>query len=230
MLSACKSSDADRSNGRADTKSSDPFKGEPNVTAQVHFLSGQLMESKITTPTANGRLPDQGQVAKYQAGALSQYGAALKLDPKHTPSLHHAAALLTNMKRHEAALAMWHRYVEATGRTPNSLVNLGLAYELAGRPKQAEQTYREATQIDPANKPAHVNLGILLAKQGQLQPAQAALAAVLTPAATHWHLGVALQAAGKLSAADQQFRAAAALDPAYAKRHVPLGGETAKIE
>ena len=209
--------------------SGDPFRGDPKVTPQVHFLSGQLMESKIASDTDAGKLSDT-QANQYRTAALAQYAAALKLDPNHTPSLHRSGVLLSQMKRHEQALAMWSRYVEATGRTPNSLVNLGLALEMAGRHAQAEETYREATRIDPAHKHAHVNLGLLLARQGQMQPAQSALSVVLDAPAVHWHLGLALEAAGRSREADQQFRAAAALDPAYAQRPRLPSAASAKVD
>ena len=77
-------------------------------------------------------------------------------------------------------------------------------------------------------KPARVNLGVLLAKQGRILPAKKHLSAVLEPAAVEWHLGAALQAAGQMPAAEDHYRAAAALDPAYAVR--PDFGATAKIE
>ena len=231
FLAACRSdSRAAPHEGDQVSDSGDSFKGEPRVTADVHYATAQVFESKIATRGANGTRPDAKNVAQLQNAALNQYAAGLKLDPQHTPCLHRSASLLSSMGRHEQALAMWQRYVTATGRTPSSLVNLGLANELAEQPDAAEKAYREATQLDPSHKPAHVNLGLLLAKQGQLQPAQAALSTVLSPAATHWHMGVALQAAGRTKDADQHFRAAAALDPAYAKRPAPPADQSARIE
>ena len=228
LLPACKSRDHGPG-GDESAQQADSFQGEPKVTPEVHYATAQVFESKIVTPGANGRRPDEQQAAQLRTAALAQYAAALKLDPNHTPSLHRSAALLSDLKRHDQAIAMWERYVAATGRTPNSLVNLGLANERAGRHAAAEEAYRQATRIDPQHKTAHVNLGMLLARQGKLQPAQAAFAVVLSPAATHWHLGIALQSAGKVVEADQQFRAAAALDPAYAKRPALPSGQSASV-
>lgn len=228
FASACKSKGA-ASTPRSQPRAEEPFKGEPKVTADVHYMSGQLHESRI--PAANdGKAASQAEVTRLQVAALNQYAAALKLEPDHAPSLYRSAVLLSGMKRHEQALAMWERYVAAVGRTPDSLVNLGIASEFAGQPQKAEAAYREATRLDKAHKSAHVNLGILLAKQGQLQPAQATLSSVLEPAAVHWHMGVALLAAGREREADQQFRAAAALDPAYAKRPRVPASTSARVE
>ena len=227
-LSACKSRDHGPGGDGPTVENGEQFHGEPKVTADVHYATGQVFESKIATLSAAGKAEER-QITQLRTAALSQYAAGLKLDANHTPSLHRSAALLSAMERHDQAIAMWERYVTATGRTPNSLVNLGLANEMARREEAAEAAYREATERDPSHKPAHVNLGILLARQGQLQPAQAALSAVLPPAAVHWHLGVALQTAGRMEDADQQFRAAAALDPAYARRPAPPSAPSASV-
>lgn len=229
FMSACKSG-RDDGQAKARQEADDSFQGDPKVTPQVHYLSGQLLESKIVTPGPNGNAPAAAEVARLQVAALNQYAAALKLDAQHAPSLYRSGVLLSSLKRHEQAIEMWQRYVDATGRTPNSLVNLGIAMEMANQSQEAEQAYREATRLDRTHKAAHVNLGILLAKQGQMQPATAALSAVLEPASVHWHLGVGLMAAGREKEADQQFRTAASLDPAYAKRPAMPGSPTAKIE
>jgi tetratricopeptide (TPR) repeat protein len=227
-LSACKARDHGPGGDGTAVEAGEQFRGEPKVTADVHYATGQVFESKIATLSAAGKAEER-QITQLRTAALSQYAAGLKLNANHTPSLHRSAALLSAMERHDQAIAMWERYVTATGRTPSSLVNLGLANEMAGRRAAAEQAYREATELDPSHKPAHVNLGILLARQGQLQPAQAALSAVLPPAAVHWHMGVALQSAGKMAEADQQFRAAAAIDPAYARRPAPPSSPSASV-
>lgn len=200
------------------------------TTADTHFAAGQLAESKVLTAPAEGRGSGKRQIAEYRAAALQQYERALRLDPEHVPSLYRSGVLLSEMKRHDAAVEKWRQYVEVVGRTPDSLVNLGLACELAGRTPEAQEAYEQACRLDPRHKPAHVNLGLLLAKQGYLQRAQSSLARVLSPASTHWHLGVALQAAGKVEEAEQQFRAAAGLDPAYAERPQRRTGASARVE
>lgn len=229
FASACKADKQNHSDGQS-TAASEDFAGEPKFTADVHFLAGQVHESKIATPTPNARPLAASEIARYQAAALAQYSAALKLDPDHTPSLYRSAILLGNMKRHDASIAAWRRYADVVGRTPDSLVNLGIACEVADRAAEAEAAYLEATRRDPRHKAAHVNLGILLARQGKVEPAHAVLSQVLEPAAVHWHLGAGLAAGGHDREADYQFAAAARLDPSYSTRPSVEAARTARIE
>ena len=135
----------------AKSAAQEQFAGEPKFTADVHFLAGQVHESKISAPTPNGHPQPAAEVRRHQSDALNQYAAALKLDPKHTPSLYRSAIVFGDMKRHDQAIGMWQRYVDAVGRTPDSLVNLGIACEMADRAADAEAAYREATRRDPAH-------------------------------------------------------------------------------
>ena len=202
--------------------------GEPTFTPELYYRTGQLAEASSLDVGPGGDPLPPAKIREYQAAALRNYAKALELDPKHAPTLYSSAVLRGRRGEHEAAIDLWKRYADAVGRTPASLTNLAVALEQAGRPADAEKAYAAAISADATFRPARVNLGVLLAKQGRILPAKKHLSAVLDPAAVEWHLGAALQAAGQLAAAEDHYRAAAALDPAYAAR--PDLGATARVE
>ena len=225
-VGGCRKETADGVSIDTTDRSVDPFMGDPAMTAEVHFRAGQVSEARLLTD--GDKLPARER-QRLELAALEQYGRAIELDPRHSPSIYRIAVIRTTQKRFEEAVTAWRRYVEVVGQTPASLTNLGLALELAGQPTDAQEAYGRAVATDGTFKPARVNLGLLLAKQGQLMAAQEHLSAVLSPAATEWHIGTALLAAGKTEAADERFRAAAALDPAYSERPI-LPDASARIE
>ena len=202
--------------------------GEPKFTPDLYYRTGQLAEASSLDVGQNGQPLPPAKARQYEMTALQNYDKALELDPRHAPTLYSVAVLRGRRGEHDKAVEAWKRYADAVGRTPASLTNLAVALEQAGRPADAEKAYAAAIAADPAFKPARVNLGVLLAKQGRILPAKKHLSAVLEPAAVEWHLGAALQAAGQMPAAEDHYRAAAALDPAYAVR--PDFGATAKVE
>src|SRR5262245_37994932 len=69
---------------------------EPALTSDTHFAAGQLAES-------------QGQPAR----AIEQYTEALKVDPKHQPSMYRIAVIQTQAKQYDQAIASWKQYVQA---------------------------------------------------------------------------------------------------------------------
>src|SRR4051812_18805073 len=70
---------------------------DPPLTADTRFAAGQLLES-------------QGDLNR----AAVQYQEALKLNPNHRPSIFQLAAMYTQTKHFNEAIAMWQRYVQVT--------------------------------------------------------------------------------------------------------------------
>lgn len=191
----------------------EPFGGEPDITADTHFVAGQMHETH--TVTKHGQAVDARAIAIHRRKAVEQYAKALKLDPNHTGALHRCATILAAMKQYNASIEYWNRYVAAVGETPDALVNLAITQEMAGQGTEAADTYRSAILKNPTHKTANVNLGMLLARSGDLQDAARHMSNVLEPAAVHWHLAHALEARGDNKAAERHYRAAQSLDPRY---------------
>ena len=89
--------------------------GDPAFTADTRFAAGQLAESQ-NVPGA----------------AVEQYREALKIDPKHQPSLYRLAMVYTQQKAYPQAIETWRRYLAVTNNSANAYSNLGFCYELAG--------------------------------------------------------------------------------------------------
>ena len=218
LHTGCAKDKTPKADGSAD------YMGEPKFNADLFYRTGQLADANALDADAAG---EAVKARQYEGTALKNYDEALKLDAGHRPTLYSLALLRSRRDEWPAAAEAWQRYADAVGRTPASLTNLAVALERGGRPKEARSAYEAAVAADPTFQAAQVNLGVLLAKQGLILPARKHLAAVLEPAAVEWHLGAALQAAGQPKLADDRYKAAAALDPAYATR--PDLGGTATI-
>jgi tetratricopeptide (TPR) repeat protein len=169
---------------------------DPPFTAQTHFAAGQLAES-------------HGASEK----AIEQYQKALKLDPKHLPSLYRIAMIQVQSREYDKAIESWRAYVRESGGSPNAQSNLGFCYELAGQPFAAEEVYRQGIARDSRNVPCRVNYGLMLARLGRTNEAIVQLQAVLPPAQVHYNLGSVYEQLGKRQQAKEEYRQAAQLDP-----------------
>jgi tetratricopeptide (TPR) repeat protein len=73
--------------------------------------------------------------------------------------------------RYEDAAVHCARLAEMAPDRAEPWLNLGVAYERAGRPDEAAAAYREAARRDPRSAAALVNLGALLHKHGEIEEA-----------------------------------------------------------
>lgn len=112
---------------------------------------------------------------------------------------------------------------ERTARTPDDPgghIDLGARLALMGESAAAEQEFRRALELDPANVAAHYNLGRLSAERGKRFAARRELqrALELDPghAAASYSLGELYDAMGFERAARRHYRRAFELDPALA--------------
>jgi hypothetical protein len=138
-----------------------------------------------------------------------------------------AAALLPLVLMAAAArvqIATWRDPVALFGHAlavteGNWLAHYGVAQGLgaAGDPAVVEEHYREAIRLNPGFKEARNNLGILLAKRGDLEGAlllfQEAVRARPRAAHLHANLAVTLERLGRTAEAAQAYRRALELDP-----------------
>src|SRR5439155_20892696 len=118
---------------------------EPALNADTRFAAGQLAESR-----------DQIDCA------IVQYDQALRLNPRHLPSLYRLGIVYIKTKDYPKAIEIWERYVKATHEAPSSYSNLGFACEMAGDLANAEKAYQKGLSLDPNNQPCRVNYGLML--------------------------------------------------------------------
>lgn len=192
--------DADRIS-RADTLKAEKNKfdtaADPTITANTRYAAGQFAES-------------QGDVAN----ALNQYNDALRLDPKHAPTLYRLGQLYSQKKQFPQAIDAWTKYIQATNDAGAGYSNLGFCWELAGKPADAEAAYKKGIAREPRGQPCRVNYGLMLARQGKLEAAAEQFGAVLTPGEVHYNIASVLEAQGKKPQAKEEYRKALQLNPA----------------
>lgn len=142
-----------------------------------------------------------------------------------------------HMARHDLDLAItsFERSIQLQPDVIPPLVNVSIAYNLAGRNEQAEASLRRALKIEPGSAPVNLNLGLLLAESGRLAEAAEALRAAFKAdprsATAAYNLGVMLAETSPAEALDW-CRKAHALRPAEPKYAYTLafflkqGGQT----
>jgi len=111
----------------------------------------------------------------------------------------------------------WLQKAIATAPSPNALSFLGTAHDRLREKKAAMEAFRRAIALDESYAEGYLNLGILLAKDGDNEEAEGLLrmATQLDPSShkAHGTLGILLQACGKYSEAEHELRRAMELDP-----------------
>lgn len=173
-----------------------PLPEADTFNARTHFIAGQLKEQ-------GGDLD----------AAEAQYRKALDVEASHEPALYALAVIQTKQARFADAIAAWERYVRATGGKAAAWGNLAYCYDLAGKPADAEASYRRALQLDPTQANARINYGLMLARGGRTDDAERELAQAQRPAVVQYNLAAVLEGQGKTEEAKLRYRKASELDP-----------------
>lgn len=171
--------------------------GAPKVLAQTYFAAGQLSESE-----------------GHAECAVVQYEQALRLNPKHVPTLYRMGVVLTKQKKYDDAVAMWKRYIDATGNLASGYSNLGFTYEMAADVPNAEAAYKQGLDIDPKDNSCRMNYGLMLARQNRTDEAKSELAEVLSPAEISYNLATIYEQQGAMARAKEELQNALAENPA----------------
>ena len=112
----------------------------------------------------------------HQAGRLSEaehaYRRILIENPEHSDALHLLGVIALQTRNLEPALELIQKAVDLRPDGAVYRSNLGQVLEQMGRPKQAEQAYREAIAIDSACAEALNNLGRLCHSDDRLVEAE----------------------------------------------------------
>ncbi len=106
-------------------------------------------------------------------------------------------------------------------------LQVAIAHHQAGRLAEAESIYKDVLRADPANGPAHNNLGIAYKAHGKLDEANACYRRALkinpNDASAHANLANVLYDQGKVDDAFASYRRALEIDPDNADTHYNLG-------
>jgi tetratricopeptide (TPR) repeat protein len=134
-------------------------------------------------------------------------------------------------QRFEAALGWFDKAIALDVSSVRAHDNRGLALEALGRNEEAVASYRKAAELNRTQNgnspwPGH-NLGALLVKLGELEPAEAALRDSVrldaTFAKAHYQLGLVLEKKGSAKPSLAEYETARRLDPEYAPPLYALG-------
>jgi len=178
--------------------------------------TAETLQRALTFHRAN-RLPEAEEL----------YRHVLEREPDHVDA-QHLLGLLELQRGRPATAITWIASaiaaLGAAGARPQPAhaalhLNLGNAFQAAGRSDEAAASYRRAIDLDPACAQAHSNLGNLRQTSGDLEAAvasyQAALRADPAFPEAHYNLGNALAAMRRDEEAIASYRKALELRPAY---------------
>lgn len=147
---------------------------------------------------------------KNTAGAIEQFRAAVKADPKE-PNVHFGLGyLLWTQNQFEEAAKEFEAELVNVPENAQALAFLADSYMQTNRSDKAMPLVEKALKIDPNIERAHLDLGILYVEAGRRDEAvrEFQLAAKLAPEdpSPHWRLARLYQAMGKKEEAALEFQ------------------------
>jgi tetratricopeptide (TPR) repeat protein len=155
---------------------------------------------------------------KNSAGAIEQFRAAVKADPKW-PNAHFGLGyLLWTQNQCEEATKEFQAELANVPENAQALTFLADCKVQLGQSSDALPLIEKALKIDPSNAKAHMNLGIIYQDQGRQQDALRELttAMKLTPedSNVHWRLARLYQSMGRKEEAKIEFEKTSSLKKA----------------
>lgn len=173
------------------------------------------------------------------AEAEEMYRQALRIDPKHVPTLEAMWKLLTKQERPDEGRQMRLRMASALADNARnrpycalSQMNLGHFEAGRGNPRGALPYFKRATRLSPANAETYFNLAIVQLTLGDFENAKQNLEQTirLAPemALAHYRLAEINARSGDHSGARDHFREAARLEPDNLDYQQQLGAPTDK--
>jgi len=193
---------------------------------QARKLIGEAIAAQPDNVEFRFNLAHTLHLAK-DAGARDAYGAVLKLDPAHLPSLINLGNLELTEDRLEAAIGCFDRAARAEPRAAAAHLGLGLALQRRHETEAARLALERALALEPRNLEAMTNLAGVLMDLGRCAEAIPYLRQVHAARPDNpdlkVNLGVALLEAGDTAAALDTLRAAHALDRDHSRAIAMLG-------
>ena len=149
----------------------------------------------------------------YRKEAIALYERARDLDPTQQQVCRYLAVLYDEVGTDSQALTEYNHAVRLTPKDPDLLNDFGYFYYHRHDMRQAEQWFRAAIVQSPRHERAWVNLGLTLGEQGRYQDSFEAFSKVLSTAAAHSNVGMILARHGQIDDAAWAFKQALMLDP-----------------
>ncbi len=111
--------------------------------------------------------------------ALRSFQTAYQMEPSDAGCIKFIGRTLSKMGRREEAIQHYRKSLALNGDAWEVHFALGEELAAAQQFSDAETEYREVTRLQPTNLVASLNLGVMLARQGRLDPAVQQFEAVL---------------------------------------------------
>ncbi len=170
---------------------------------EILALNAESAEADMLAGEAMDEMHNSG-------GAIEQFRAAVKADPRE-PNVHFGLGyLLWTQNQFEEAAEQFHDELDNVPDNAQALAFLADSDMQTNRAAEAIPLIKKALQIDPKIGRAHLDLGILYASHGEVQDATRELkkAALLMPGdpSPHWRLARIYQATGDRTHANVEFQ------------------------
>jgi tetratricopeptide (TPR) repeat protein len=177
-------------------------------------------------------------VEHHKAGRLDEaealYRKLIDAVPTHPRALYMLGLIETARGRPERGIELISQAWPVLSKSPEANVDLGHALRLAGKRKEAVESYRRAIALKPGYALAHSCLGGALKELGRFEAAithcQTAIAAAPKLLAARVNLAMALREAGRIPEAVEAWREAIALEPNRADSYHQLARELMELK
>lgn len=178
---------------------------------EILTLNAESAEADMLAGEAQDELKDH-------IGAIEQFRAAVKADPKE-PDVHFGLGyLLWGQKRYPEAAGEFQAELNNNPNHVQSMIYLADTKMQMNHPEIAEPLLEKAIRIDAGRELAHLDLGILYADAGRKDDALREMkeAAKVAPedVTVHWRLGRLLKTMGKQEEAKAEFAKASSITKA----------------
>jgi tetratricopeptide (TPR) repeat protein len=182
-----------------------------DVYHEILTLNAESAEADMLAGEAQDELKDH-------AGAIEQFRAAVKADPKE-PDVHFGLGyLLWGQRLYPEAASEFQAELANNPKHVQALIYLGDAQMQMSHPEAAEPLLENAVHIDPGRELPHLDLGILFADAGRKAEALREMkeAARLAPddVTVHWRLARLYRTMGKKDEAKAEFEKASSITKA----------------
>jgi tetratricopeptide (TPR) repeat protein len=178
---------------------------------EILTLNAESAEADMLAGEAQDELKDH-------AGAIEQFRAAVKADPKE-PDVHFGLGyLLWGDKQYPEAASEFQAELKNNPKHVQALIYLGDAQMQMNHPEAAEPLLKDAVRVDAGREMAHLDLGILYAdadrKDEALREMKEAERLAPDDVNVHWRLGRLYKAMGKKDEAKAEFTKASSITKA----------------
>jgi tetratricopeptide (TPR) repeat protein len=178
---------------------------------EILTLNAESAEADMLAGEAQDELKDH-------AGAIDQFRAAVKADPKE-PDVHFGLGyLLWGQRRYPEAASEFQAELANNPNHIQAMIYLGDTEMQMSHPEIAEPLLEKALRIDAGRELAHLDLGIVYADAGRrddaLREMKEASRLVPEDIDVHWRLGRLLRTMGKKDEAKAEFDKASSITKA----------------